>query len=224
MRQGATLRQVVKWLFFALVVRPTVLLVLGLNVRRREHLPLSGPAIIAANHNSHLDALVLMSLLPRAALLRTRPVAAADYFLTNRWLAAFTVGVLGILPIERGGQAKATNGAVNDVLAACETALRRGDILIVFPEGTRGEPETLAQMKSGVARLLARVPETTLVPAFMHGLGKTLPRGAWLPVPFTCDVLVGAPMTWSGDRIAFMELLRQAMRHLRDEGRFPEWE
>lgn len=217
------MRNVVKWLFIVLVVRPAVLLVLGLNVRRREHLPLSGPAIIAANHNSHLDALVLMSLLPRATLLRTRPVAAADYFLTNRWLAAFTVGVLGILPIDRVAQAVPGPDA-KDILAECETALRRGDILIVFPEGTRGEPETLAQMKSGVARLLARVPETMLVPVFTHGLGKTLPRGAWLPVPFTCDVLVGPPLTWTGDRIAFMEQLRQAMRDLREEGRFPEWE
>jgi 1-acyl-sn-glycerol-3-phosphate acyltransferase len=217
-------RNAVKWLFFALVVRPSVLLVLGLNVRHRENLPLTGPVIIAANHNSHLDALVLMSLLPRATLLRTRPVAAADYFLTNRWLAAFTVGVLGILPIERGGQAVVEGQGAKDILADCEAALRRGEILIVFPEGTRGEPEILARMKSGVARLLARVPETTLVPVFTHGLGKTLPRGAWLPVPFTCDVFVGQALTWSGDRIAFMEQLRTAMRKLREESHIPDWE
>ena len=218
------MRNAVKWLFFAFVVRPAVLLVLGLNVRHRENLPVSGPAIIAANHNSHLDALVLMSLLPRATLLRTRPVAAADYFLTNRWLAAFTVGVLGILPIERGGHAVAEGQGAKDILADCEAALRRGDILIVFPEGTRGEPESLAQMKSGVARLLARVPETVLVPVFTHGLGKTLPRGAWLPVPFTCDVFVGQALRWSGDRIAFMEQLRTAMRQLREGSHIPEWE
>jgi 1-acyl-sn-glycerol-3-phosphate acyltransferase len=220
-------RPLIKWLFFALVVRPAVLLVLGLHVRHRERLPLTGPAIIAANHNSHLDALVLMSLMPRAALLRTHPVAAADYFLTNRWLAAFTVGVLGILPIERGERAPGASTVQSepkDILEECEAALRRGAILIVFPEGTRGEPETLARMKSGVARLLARVPETTLVPVFMHGLGKTLPKGAWLPVPFACDVIAGVPLLWRGDRIAFMEQLRQAMRELQDEGRFPDWE
>lgn len=218
------MHNLLKWLFFALVVRPAVLLVLGLNVRHRERLPHAGPTIIAANHNSHLDALVLMSLLPRATLLRTRPVAAADYFLTDRWLAAFTVGILGIIPIERGGKKSEAEIDPQDVLAECEAALRRGEILIVFPEGSRGEPETLAQMKSGVARLLARVPETKLVPVFTHGLGKTLPRGAWLPVPFTCDVLIGQPLTWSGDRIAFMERLRFAMQALREEGRFPDWE
>ena len=208
-----------KWLFFALLVRPVVLLVLGLNVRNRERLPVAGPAIIAANHNSHLDTLVLMSLLPRAA---------ADYFLSSWWLAAFAVHVLGIVPVVRAGATaidRDGEGDVpGDVLAACEAALRRAEILIVFPEGTRGEPEAAKPLKSGVARLLARVPETVLVPVVMHGLGKTLPKGAWLPVPFTCDVLVGTEITWSGDRLRFMEQLRGAFAELRAEGRFPAWD
>lgn len=219
-----TTRDVVKWLFFAAVVRPVVLLVLGLNVRHRERLPLTGPAIIAANHNSHLDTLVLMSLLPRTALSRTHPVAAADYFLANRWLAAFTVGVLGILAIDRQrGQPRLDEAASVDILAECEAALRRGEILIVFPEGTRGQPEALSPMKSGVARLLARVPETRLVPVFLYGLGKTLPRGAWLPVPFSCDVSVGETVAWAGDRIDFMERLHAAMAALRDDTHRPDW-
>ncbi len=218
------MRGVLKWLFFAVVVRPFLLLVLGLNVRRREALPVAGPAIVAANHNSHLDTLVLMSLLPRKALLRARPVAAADYFLSNRWLAAFTVGVLGIIPIVRNpdvGETPVT--PPRDVLAECEAALRNGDILIVFPEGTRGEPEQMTRIKSGVARLVERMPATTLVPVFMHGLGKTLPRGAWLPVPFSCDVLVGTALPWHGDRRALMADLARAFETLRGEGQFPEW-
>jgi 1-acyl-sn-glycerol-3-phosphate acyltransferase len=218
-------QQFLKWLFFAAVVKPVVLFVLGLNVRNRARLPSRGPAIIAANHNSHLDALVLMSLLSRKALLSTRPVAAADYFLANRWRAAFTMGVLGILPIRRGSHPglMPSSDAAYDVLASCEAALRRGEILIVFPEGTRGEPEQMAQIKSGVTRLLERVPDTALVPVFTHGLGKTLPRGAWLPVPFTCDVFVGAPIRWPGDRLSAMSALKTAFSDLRAEGQFPEW-
>ena len=218
------MRGFLKWLFFAVVVRPFILLVLGLDVRRREALPIAGPAIIAANHNSHLDTLVLMSLLPRAALLRARPVAAADYFLSNRWLAAFTLGVLGIIPITRNAEAGATSATPpRDVLAECEAALHNGDILIVFPEGSRGEPEQMTRIKGGVARLVERVPETALVPVFMHGLGKTLPRGAWLPVPFACDVLVGEALPWHGDRRMLMTDLARAFEILRAEGQFPEW-
>jgi 1-acyl-sn-glycerol-3-phosphate acyltransferase len=57
-----------RYLFHLLVVRPLVLVILGLNIRGREHLPQKGPAIIVANHNSHLDTLALLSLFPLALI------------------------------------------------------------------------------------------------------------------------------------------------------------
>lgn len=217
---------VLEHLFFWLVVRPVVLVVLGLNVRHRERLPRHGPAILAANHNSHLDTAVLMTLLPARLLPRVRPVAAADYFLAHRALAWFSLQVLGILPVERGGRRDEPRP---DPLAAARAALDRGEIVLLFPEGSRGDPERLAAFKSGVARLALARPGVPVVPVFLHGLGKALPKGSLVPVPFFCDVFVGEPLDggderWQGDARRLLAALADTMQGLAAEGRFAAWE
>lgn len=206
-------------LFFLLVVRPLAQVVLGLNVRHRERLPAAGPAILVANHNSHLDTLVLMTLFPPRLLPRLRPVAAMDYFLRTRPLAWFAREIIGIIPLERR-----IKTAHIDPLAESSAALQRGDILILFPEGSRGEPERLAAFKSGVAHLAQRHPEVPVVPVFLHGLGKALPKGEALLVPFFCNVFVGEQLQWKGDRHGFMDTLEARMHSLAEEGSFPAWE
>lgn len=205
-------------LFFMLLVRPVVLLVIGLRVRGRERLPVRGPAIVAANHNSHLDTLVLMSLFPMRMLDRLRPVAAADYFLRNRVLAWFALRIMGVLPIKRRGESMH-----EDVLQGVSESLARGDVVLLFPEGSRGEPERISGFKTGVAHLAKRHPEVPVIPIFLHGLGKALPKGEALLVPFFCDVLVGEAFRWEGDRMRFMDILNARMEALASEGSFPPW-
>ncbi len=210
-----------RWIFFALFVRPLTWIVLGVNVRNAARLPQTGPAIIVANHNSHLDTLVLMSLFPLRFLARLRPVAAADYFLRWRWLAWFALDIVGIIPIER----RPTRG--HDVLEPVVEALARGDVVILFPEGTRGEPETRQRFKTGIAHLLDRLADTEsppVTPIFLHGLGKALPRGEAILVPFFVDVFVGEPLTYSGDRKAFMEELESRMNELATDDELSIWE
>lgn len=206
---------VLRWLFFAGPVRLLVLLVMGMNVRGQSNLPEGGPAIIVANHNSHLDTMTLMSLLPLSLLPQVQPVAALDYFLKSRWLAWFALNIIGILPISRDTTA--------NPLAAPNRALAGGRILILFPEGSRGLPEQRVAFKRGIALLAKDNPQVPVIPVFMHGLGKALPKGTRLFVPFVCDVFVGEPLFGSGDAKAFMETLNARMDALEAQGTFPPW-
>jgi 1-acyl-sn-glycerol-3-phosphate acyltransferase len=210
-------------LFFLLVVRPAVLLLLGLFVQGREKLPRRGPAIVVANHNSHLDTLVLLSLFPLSLLPKVRPVAAADYFVNGDsvlgWIAR---NLIGIIPIRRG--ASALENKCNDPLQPATAALADGAILIVYPEGTRGEPEKLAKFKNGTAYLAARFPAVPVTPVFLHGLGKAWPKGERWPVPLLCEIFVGVPMRWCGDRATFVAGLEARFQEMSKLGDFPGWD
>ena len=111
--------RILKILLFALIIKPIVFVILGLNIRNRNKLPLKGPAIIAANHNSHLDTMVLMSLYPLSKIHKVRPVAAADYFLSNKLLAWISLKCIGIIPLDRSGKANK-----DDLFAGCHSRIR----------------------------------------------------------------------------------------------------
>ena len=175
-----------KKIFFALFVRPLVLIISGVHVVGKEKLPLKGPCIIAANHNSHLDTLVLMSLFPLSKINQVRPVAAADYFMKNRYFAWFSQNVIGIIPLKR----KPTKEDGHPLLRV-KKALKNGDIVIVFPEGSRGVPEEMSTFKTGIAHLAKEFPSVPVVPIYIHGAGKALPKGEALFVPFIIDVYIG---------------------------------
>lgn len=208
-------------LFFALVARPLLLLVLGTNIRNRERLPQTGPAIIVANHNSHLDTLALMAMFPLARLRDLRPVAAADYFGGGGVFGWFARNIIGIIGIERG---KGGQGGDGNPLAPAEAALDAGRILILFPEGTRGEPEKLAAFKKGVAHLTKARPNAPVTPVLLHGFGKALPKGTMLFVPFNCDVFVGAPFRTDGTVEGFMARLETEFAALAATARLPAWD
>lgn len=178
-----------KYFFFIFIVKPIVFIVLGLNIRGRENLIIDKPSIIVANHNSHLDVLVIMSLFPLKKLKMVQPVGALDYFFSSKFKSWFVKFFFDALPISRTGSI-----AKEHVLEPCERALLNGKTLIIFPEGTRGQPEHLGELHKGVCHLSNKLPQIPITPIFLHGLGKTLPKGETLLVPFFVDVFINPPI------------------------------
>lgn len=193
--------RLLRTLFTLCVVWPVIWLWLGLRVRHRERLPTHGPAIIVANHNSHMDVFALLSLFSLRRQGQVHPVAAADYFLRNKWMAWFALNILNIIPVMRKG------GDANP-LARCEQALREGKTLILFPEGTRGEPGKLAPLKSGLWHLSQRFPEVPIIPVWLTGTERVMVKGNRIPLPLFIDVTIGGAMYADPDKRAFMDNLR----------------
>ncbi|HWA60893.1 MAG TPA: lysophospholipid acyltransferase family protein, partial [Caulobacteraceae bacterium] len=160
--------------FLVAVLTPLARIFTGADVVGRERLPSRGPAIIAANHNSHVDTLLLLTIFPPRAMARLRPAAAADYFLKGPVLSWFSRHIIGIVPIARDRA-----GSGEDILAPAREALAAGDIVLIFPEGTRGDAsDEMGALKSGVARLAEAFPEAPVTPVWLEGAGRVLPKGA----------------------------------------------
>ena len=196
-------------LFVLLVAYPVVWLWLGTHVRHRERLPRKGPAIVAANHRSHLDILVLLTLFPLWSVPRVHAVAASDYFLRNRFLAWISLNLVGIIPLQRTLTKEATHP-----LQACFDALAAGKILIIFPEGTRGTDEQMGQLKYGIWYVAKRFPEVPVIPVFLQGLGKALPKGSVLPLPIFVGIAIGSALFWHERKQAFIDELQQRFLQL----------
>lgn len=198
-------------LFTLCVVWPVIWLWLGLRVKHRENLPKNGPAIIVANHNSHMDVFALLSLFPLRRQAIVHPVAAADYFLRNKTMAWFALNILNIIPVTRRG-----GGAANP-LEQCEQALRDGKIIILFPEGTRGEPGLLSPLKSGLWYLCQNVPEVPVVPVWLRGTEQVLAKGNCIPLPLFIDVNIGEALRFHPEKNVFMDNLKLRLLALQEQ-------
>jgi 1-acyl-sn-glycerol-3-phosphate acyltransferase len=151
------------------VTRPLAYLVAPTTVRGGEHLRhLEAPVIFAANHASHLDTPLLLTTLPVRFRHRTVVGAASDYFFDRRWKAAIWSLTLAAIPIERSR----VNRSSADVAAEL---LGDGWNLVIFPEGGRS-PDGWAQAFRGGAAYLALRTGAPVVPVYLHGTRRILPK------------------------------------------------
>lgn len=159
-------------------------------VRGAEHVPVTGGAILASNHLSFSDSIFLPLVLRR----RVTFLAKNEYFtgpgLKGRLQRMFFTSV-GQVPIDRSG-AQASAPALDSGLRL----LRRGQVLGLYPEGTRSPDGRLYRGKTGVARLAleSRVP---VLPVAMIGTDKVQPIGSRLPSIRRVGIIIGRPLDFS---------------------------
>ncbi len=195
-----------------LLFRPALKLIFGVNVRGRENLVGLDRFIIVSNHNSHLDTLVLFATLPVKQIARSHPVAAADYFSKSRLLFALVRFLFRPIWVDR-------DGAAGEVLPQIQSLLDAGENIILFPEGTRGEPGEMAPFRKGIGRIAAANPQIPVLPVFLEGPERALPRKAPFPLPFWNHVTVAPPQRLRGRAEDITQSLQSTLENLESVAR-----
>ena len=167
--------------------------------------------IYFANHQSHLDWVLIWAALPGELRARTRPIAAKDYWTSSPFKHWLTREVFNAVYVNR------QRTQDEDPLEPLTQALQGGDSLVLFPEGTRsnlGEPQAF---KSGLYHLAEQFPQVQLVPAWISNVQRVMPKGEVVPVPILCTVTFGTPMQLQAgeDKRAFLDRARAAVMALR---------
>ena len=169
-----------------------------------DSIPADGPAIIAANHQSFLDDLLLPLVVPKRKMVF---LAKAEYF--DKWYLRWFFKGANVIPVRRESKS-----AAEDALRAGVRALREEKLVGIFPEGTRSPDGRLYRGKTGVARMAleARVP---VIPAALIGTYELMPYDRKIPKTGPTEVRFGKPLRF--DRHFDTPADRFVLRSVTDE-------
>lgn len=173
--------------------------------------PKAEQRIYFANHQSHLDWVLIWAALPQDLRAVTRPIAARDYWTASPFRHWLTREVFHAVYVNR----QRTDD--QDPLEPLVEALHHGDSLVLFPEGTRSNKGLPQPFKSGLYHLAEQFPEVPLVPAWIDNVQRVMPKGEVVPVPILCTVTFGAPLHLQPgeDKRVFLDRARESVVALR---------
>jgi 1-acyl-sn-glycerol-3-phosphate acyltransferase len=169
--------------------------------------PKAEQRIYFANHQSHLDWVLIWAALPLDLRARTRPIAAKDYWTSGKFKHWITREVFNAVYVSR------QRSDDEDPLEPLVAALRAGDSLVIFPEGTRSNKGLPQTFKAGLYHLAEQFPQVTLIPAWIDNVQRVMPKGEVVPVPILCSVTFGAPLQLGAgeDKRDFLDRARDAV-------------
>lgn len=184
-----------------------------LTIDGREKLPSHGPFVLAANHCSHLDALVLGAALTPRHRERVFPIAAGDVFFQTRLTSTFSAIILNALPMWR-------KNCGPHALAELRRKLQEEKaVFIIFPEGGRTRTGSMMPFKHGLGMLVAET-NVPVVPCGLTGTFQALPAQQKIPRLNKITLIIGDPLkfaTTSNDRQGWSQIavsVESAVRHL----------
>ncbi|MEO5718817.1 MAG: lysophospholipid acyltransferase family protein [Chthoniobacterales bacterium] len=199
-------------LLVALVIRGLLRIYCRFQIVGLKNLPNDDESfVLVANHSSHLDSVCLLAALPLRRLPRAFPVAAEDYFFRNVPRSWFATVVMNALPF--GRQLR-----VRESLAVCAQLLAQpGNVLVIFPEGTRSKCGATSAFKPGIGALLAE-GGASVMPCYLDGAFRAWPKGRRLPRPRKVRLIIGSARRYDGgEASAIAAELRQAVEALREK-------
>ena len=201
------LAKITSWLLLGFVR-----LLTGAQARWQGCPPKAEQRIYFANHQSHIDLVLMWAALPEELRSITRPIAAKDYWTKTPFKRWITTKIFNAIYVDR------IKTADQDPLEPLIEALGNGDSIILFPEGTRGNLGEPQAFKSGLYNLAQRFPDAVLVPAWINNVQRVMPKGEVVPVPILCSVTFGAPIKVEvgEERGAFLTRARHAVMSLRE--------
>ncbi len=178
---------------------------------------LETPAVIVSNHESHLDTLLLLSVLPRRIRERAVIGAGADYFFDRRTKGFLSALLLGAIPIERTKVSRRSSDLSVELL-------QKGWNLILFPEGGRTPDGLPQELKAGAAQVALKVG-VPILPIYLDGTYELLGKDNSRLQPGKTKVICGKPIhPQTGMRPqALIEVVRQQLEVLRAEAATDFW-
>ena len=168
---------------FKKVMQPLAHRLWDLQIEGLENVPAEGPALITPNHVAFIDSVFVSTIMPR----RTLAVGKADYM--DSWKTRYILPATGMIPIDRAG-----GSASQAALDAAAESLNRGDLFLIYPEGTRTRTGYLHKGRTGAARLALRTG-APIIPVGVRGTDKIQPIDSVKPVTgVPCEIRIGKPI------------------------------
>ncbi len=196
------------WFMKNLIAGPILRTAFRPWVTGEENIPRKGAVILASNHLSFIDSVFLPLVIER----RVTFLAKSDYYTTRGikgWAIKTFLKAAGMLPIDRSG-GKASEASLRTGLSV----IKRGEVLGIYPEGTRSPDGKLYRGRTGVARMVLE-GGVRVVPVAMIDTEKVMPIGKRLPKVRRIGIIIGEPLDFS--RFEGMESDRFILRSITDE-------